>query len=92
MANGDALPFTVVAAFLPRLGNKYDIEVLRADALKRLFYEMPSDFEAYSVRPAWSMIRKDATRTKFEMANLAREQNLLSALPTAWYQCCWTYR
>ncbi|KZP11459.1 hypothetical protein FIBSPDRAFT_756717 [Athelia psychrophila] len=90
VANGDALPFTVVAAFL-RLGNKYDIEVLRADALKRLFYEMPSVLEAYEARAAWSMIRKDNKHTKLDMANLAREQNLLSALPIAWYRCCWAW-
>lgn len=90
VANGEALPFAVVAAFL-RLGNKYDIEVLRVDALKRLFHEIPSNLDTLDQRSralsSWSMIYSEDCTMK-EMLNVAREQNLLSALPLARYRCC----
>ncbi|KZP11458.1 hypothetical protein FIBSPDRAFT_899024 [Athelia psychrophila] len=86
VANGSALPFLVVAAFL-RLGNKYDIEVLRADALKRLFFEIPSRLGNADERLAL----KQSCHGQLDMLNLAREQNILSALPLARYRCCWLW-
>ncbi|KZP11456.1 hypothetical protein FIBSPDRAFT_837622 [Athelia psychrophila] len=87
VANGSTLPISVVAAFL-RLGNKYDIEVLRIDALKRIFYEIPSDLDKAAERTGWSTIYRDDDFTTLEMLNLAREQNLLSTLPILRYRCC----
>ncbi|KAF7974976.1 hypothetical protein HWV62_10719 [Athelia sp. TMB] len=87
-APSEALPISVVAAFL-RLGRKYDIETLRADALKRLFYEIPSDFDSFQARKTSSMIfDTDKPCGEIDMLNLVKEQNLLSALPLARYRCC----
>lgn len=76
----------VVASFL-RLGNKYEIEILRASALKRLFHDYPTRIEGVCPVKRKRMI----FGTKWldiDVANLAREQNLLSLLPIALYYCC----
>lgn len=43
---GEPLPIVAVAALL-RLGTKYDIEVLRTEAVKRLVYEFPTSLQDY---------------------------------------------
>lgn len=90
VAPGERIPLEVAAAFL-RLGNKYEIETLRTEALKRLYFEFPSNLAGLD-----TVIYGDGKGTMIERAgwmyidaaNLAREQNLLSALPIALYWCC----
>ncbi|KZP23547.1 hypothetical protein FIBSPDRAFT_952058 [Athelia psychrophila] len=91
VATGEPMPIEVVAAFL-RLGNKYEIEALRAEAPKRLLFEFPSerailDEHIYPVDRRGTMIEL-ADWTFINVTNLAREQNLLSVLPLALYSCC----
>ncbi|KZP23479.1 hypothetical protein FIBSPDRAFT_698028, partial [Athelia psychrophila] len=45
-ASRDPVPIKVVAAFL-RLGQKYDFEAIRIEALHRIFYEVPTTLEDY---------------------------------------------
>ncbi|KAF7984459.1 hypothetical protein HWV62_14556 [Athelia sp. TMB] len=51
---GKPLPIGVVAAFL-RLGMKYDIDALRKEALRRLYYEFPVDFDTFLATDDWTM-------------------------------------
>lgn len=83
------MSITVVAAFL-RIGTKYEIEVLRAEGLKRLFYEYPSKISDYFAIDAWSRI-DNSPWVDIDAANLAREHNLLSPLPAALYLICSLY-
>lgn len=82
----------IVVAFL-RLGRKYEIKLLHADALKRLHYEFPSTLQAYGEHCCnGSMITiKSLARFLIAGANLAREQSVLLALPIALYICCCCY-
>lgn len=89
MALGEPLPIEIVAAFL-RLGNKYKIEVLRAEALKRLFHEYPLEVRDFDEMGHWSMIESGAWVIS-DTVKLAREQNLLSVLPVALYIVCRDY-
>ncbi|KZP13429.1 hypothetical protein FIBSPDRAFT_869357 [Athelia psychrophila] len=82
---GEPLDFAVVAAFL-RLGKKYEIELLHAEAVKRLRYEFPS-LQGLDGCHRFSMIKGDFS-TSVDVANLAREQSLLCVLPLALYRCC----
>ncbi|KZP28181.1 hypothetical protein FIBSPDRAFT_275953 [Athelia psychrophila] len=92
VATRQALSITIIAAFL-RLGTKYDIELLRAEALNRLHYEYPSTLEEYDKINKWSMINgRWGDGTHFAVVNLAREQGLLSVLPLSLYlSCCYPY-
>ncbi|KZP28189.1 hypothetical protein FIBSPDRAFT_276064 [Athelia psychrophila] len=83
---GEPLPIKVVAAFL-RLGKKYEIELLHAEALKRLRYEFPSTLGGHNKCNRGAMISL-GDDIAVAVANLAREQSLLSVLPLALYQCC----
>lgn len=76
----------MVGSFL-RMGSKYDIEVLRKEALERLFYENPSTLEELDNIEPWSFIAESHTAT-LDIASLAREQGLHSILPIALYWCC----
>lgn len=53
-----ALPFEVVAAFL-RIGQKYSIEILKAEAASRLTYEYPSSPDAWNSLVEYSMIERN---------------------------------
>lgn len=91
IVTGKPLPINVIAAFL-RLGKKYEIELLHADALKRLHYEYPSTLEDLDQCNRYSMIDENySTGTTIVIANLAREQGLLRILPLAFYRCCQLY-
>lgn len=83
------MSITVVAAFL-RIGTKYEIEILRTEGIKRLFYEYPSNMSDYYGIDAWSRI-DNSDWVDIDAANLAREQNLLSSLPAALYLICSGY-
>jgi hypothetical protein len=79
----------VVAAFL-RLGKKYDISILRSEAIKRLTYECPSSLEDFDKLEFWSMIEAE-DGLPLEIVRLARENDLPSVLPIALYCCCRCY-
>ncbi|KAF7967492.1 hypothetical protein HWV62_34059 [Athelia sp. TMB] len=79
------LPINVIAAFL-RMGHKYDIDVIRDEALQRLYYESPTTLEDWVNLDAWSMIVR-SPRVNAQIANLAREHNLLSVLAIALHSC-----
>ncbi|KAF7967544.1 hypothetical protein HWV62_33964 [Athelia sp. TMB] len=79
------LPINVIAAFL-RMGHKYDIDVIREEALQRLYYESPTTLKDWVNLDAWSMIVR-SPRVNAQIANLAREHNLLSVLAIALHSC-----
>lgn len=83
------IPMSVVAAFL-RLGKKYDIGILHAEAVKRLTYECPSSLEDFDKLEFWSMIEAE-DGLPIEIVRLARENGLPSVLPIALYCCCRCY-
>jgi hypothetical protein len=83
------IPMSVVAAFL-RLGKKYDIGILHAEAVKRLTYECPSSLEDFDKLEFWSMIEAE-NGLPIEIVRLARETDLPSVLPIALYCCCRCY-
>ncbi|KZP06404.1 hypothetical protein FIBSPDRAFT_322892 [Athelia psychrophila] len=76
----------IVAAFI-RMGKKYEIESLRVEGLQRLFYEYPVSLQGYDNIDDYSRITS-ARSVKFDVAMLAREQNLSSVLPLALMLCC----
>lgn len=91
VAAGEPLSIPAVVAFL-RLGKKYDIELLHAEALKRLHCEYPSTLGEMDLDyPSPMIAQKPDTPTDLIIANLAREQSLLSVLPLALYRCCCSY-
>lgn len=63
------------------------MELLRADALRRLRYEFPSTLLDFDECKRGSMII-DNFGISVAVANLAREQNLSCVLPLALYRCC----
>lgn len=79
-----AIPFAVVAAFL-RLGSKYSIQSLTAEATERLMYEFPTNLDNYDKNKDYSMIEK-AGFTVEKVINLVRKtQQLTRILPLAFY-------
>lgn len=70
-----------------RIGTKYEIKILRAEGLKRLLYEFPSSLSDFDAMDSRFRIAYSAG-VGFDIANLAREQNLLFALPIAFYLLC----
>ncbi|KZP06792.1 hypothetical protein FIBSPDRAFT_841794 [Athelia psychrophila] len=89
--SGEPLPLEVVAVFL-RLGSKYEIETLRAEALKLLFFEFPSDLAGFDKilygGYRGTMIQFEVDWKFIDFTNLAREHDILSILPIALYWCC----
>ncbi|KAJ7157727.1 hypothetical protein C8R46DRAFT_1225271 [Mycena filopes] len=81
-----ALPLPVIAAHI-RLGTKYDFRGLLDLALERLTYENPTTLEEYDARKL-----SDTRRIvfydgiEFDVITLARENNILSVLPCAFYR------
>lgn len=76
------IPFKVVAAFL-RLGEKYSLETLKADATARLTYEFPSTLDAYDSMVDNTMV---GGCDPVSVIQLARQtQSLRRVLPTAFY-------
>ncbi|KAF8178679.1 hypothetical protein K438DRAFT_1726338 [Mycena galopus ATCC 62051] len=84
-----SLPFPVVAA-LTRLGRKYDFKDLLDTAVERLTFENPTTLEEYDALDVDSIYR--TTRILhdrgilYDVLTLARENNILSALPCAYYR------
>ncbi|KAJ7502960.1 hypothetical protein B0H11DRAFT_612659 [Mycena galericulata] len=80
------LPFPVVAALI-RLGRKYDFREVLNKTVERITYENPTTLEKYDA------LKRNDTRTIgyydgifFDMLTLARENNILAALPCAYYR------
>lgn len=80
------MPIKVVAAFL-RLGQKYDFEAIRIEALHRIFYEVPTTLEDYDTLKTGSQIQKTSVLFWIDMLTVAHEHNLQSVLPFALYMC-----
>lgn len=76
----------MVAAFL-RLGKKYNFAKLHEDALQRLIYEFPSTLEQRDANMPTAMIELTSTGDYFDIISLAREHNILSILPCAFFLC-----
>ncbi|KAF7973181.1 hypothetical protein HWV62_15877 [Athelia sp. TMB] len=77
------LAIEIVVAFV-RMGNKYQIDDILNNALRRIYYEFPDTLQDYDDTEDWSTIECSAT-VNIDVVNLAREQNLLSVLPIALY-------
>lgn len=85
---GAPMPLAIIAAFL-RLGAKYDIGVLRTEALKRIYYQFPTNLAARLSMINWSTIEDTRSHTLFvHIVKVARENGLSSVLPLALYGCC----
>lgn len=91
---GRPAQLAVVVAFL-RLGKKYEIEILHAEALRRLHHDFPSNpenFNKWGSGPFNECRRRSMIEWEYgknvAVANLAREQGLLCVLPLALYRCC----
>ncbi|KAJ7782695.1 hypothetical protein B0H16DRAFT_1298084 [Mycena metata] len=81
--------FPIIAA-LVRLGRKYQFTNLLNLAVERLSFENPTTLEAYDARVhdgvyTWTRI-VEAPGTLFDILTLARENNILSVLPCAYYR------
>ncbi|KZP29333.1 hypothetical protein FIBSPDRAFT_1038996 [Athelia psychrophila] len=81
----EPVSIAIVAAFV-RLGQKYQIDAVLSEALGRLYYEFPDDLDDVDEADNWTKISESAG-IFIDVANLAREQNLLSALPLALRYC-----
>lgn len=68
------------------MGQKYQIDVVLGEALKRLYREFPVELGDFDTLGDWTMI-SNSGGNDFDIVNLAREQNLLSVLPLALH-CC----
>lgn len=78
-----------MSAFL-RLGRKYDIDVLRVEALRRVFYDVPTTLNEFDSRYESNdkrMIIRSGSLW-LDIVNLAREHDLQSVIPLALYLCC----
>jgi hypothetical protein len=84
-----ALPFAVVAALL-RLGRKYDFRDVLNSAVERITFENPKtleEFDALGVDGIYLATRIVPYRgLTFDTLKLARENDILSALPIAYYR------
>lgn len=79
------LPFNVVAAFL-RLGNKYNISVLKDDALKKLKHDFPSTLDDWDqLQDSYPNIEYTPNLHRY-VINLARETGCIDCvLPAVFY-------
>lgn len=83
------LPFGVVAALI-RLGRKYDFRDLLDAAVERLMFENPTTLEGFDALLTDN--RYQTTRILhqpgilYDILTLARENNIQSALPCAYYR------
>ena len=85
------LPLPILAAFL-RLGRKYDIQQLQAEALRRLTFEFPSTLEEFDrLDTAYTLIDCGVDTFLLAVIHIARESDCLSVLPTALFQFCERY-
>ena len=87
LAIKNSRPFSKIAALL-RLGTKYEIGHLRAEAMRRLCADFPSTLQQ------WDRRTKDFSKisyslgTFFDIINLAREHKIAVILPAVFYTYC----
>ncbi|KAJ7741499.1 hypothetical protein B0H14DRAFT_2478393 [Mycena olivaceomarginata] len=92
-----AVPLPCIAALI-RLGRKYDFRNILHSAVERLTFENPSTLDAYDVRMAFDGKNYISTRivgypgVLYDMLTVARENNILSALPCAYYRAAHLYK
>ncbi|KAJ7106067.1 hypothetical protein C8R43DRAFT_906353 [Mycena crocata] len=83
------LPLPAVAALI-RLGRKYDFRELLDSAVERFTYENPAtlkEYDALNVAHCYTTTRiVHYPGIVFDMLTLAKENNILSALPCAYYR------
>ncbi|KZP23530.1 hypothetical protein FIBSPDRAFT_786044 [Athelia psychrophila] len=88
---GGPIPIAAIAAFL-RLGNKYDIQTLHREAIRRLAIEYPTNLAGFDQILHGCQRCNDVMKyeqwSHVDVANLAREQNLLALLPIALFWIC----
>ncbi|KAF7974530.1 hypothetical protein HWV62_11996 [Athelia sp. TMB] len=88
VAFGEQLPLAVISAFIC-LGKKYDIQKLYAEAVKKMYQEIPVTLTDYDALPnEWTLVED---LEYMEVVILARRSGLLSLLPFVFYQCCYRY-
>lgn len=81
MTGGDKLSLAVVSAFVT-LGAKYDIGRLHAAGKRTLYQEFPMTLKELDTLNGWTYIEiHDHTSHWMELAQLARNEGLLSVLP-----------
>lgn len=81
------LPLSMVRAFL-RLGRKYGIDHLQAEALTRLSIDYPCTLQGYDECIKGHKTIDLEGNTHFAIVDLARENDIPSILPMAFYLCC----
>ncbi|KAJ7218778.1 hypothetical protein B0H12DRAFT_1241551 [Mycena haematopus] len=79
-------PFAVVASML-RLGKKYKIPAARDDALLRLHYEFPANFEAWDTRVEYLTKIEPQDGIYPDLLNLLHEYGIHSCIPAASLEC-----
>ncbi|KAJ7350587.1 hypothetical protein DFH08DRAFT_861827 [Mycena albidolilacea] len=86
------LPLPVVSALI-RLGRKYDFRDVLEAAVERITFENPATLKEYDARRNWeekttyTPTRIDPYRAfEFDILTLARENDIVSALPAAYYR------
>ncbi|KII87445.1 hypothetical protein PLICRDRAFT_142726, partial [Plicaturopsis crispa FD-325 SS-3] len=79
-------PFPVIAAML-RLGKKYELEYFYTEALSRVASECPTSLERWDAGSDELITNDDDGGLYFDMANLLRETDTISALPVTLYTC-----
>ncbi|KAJ6519075.1 hypothetical protein C8R45DRAFT_950164 [Mycena sanguinolenta] len=84
------LPLAVVGAFI-RLGRKYDFEDLFDSAVARLISTCPATLEEYDALRGRSSTVEWYTGAYLDIIALASENNVLSALPCAYYRAVHLY-
>ncbi|KAF7298005.1 BTB domain-containing protein [Mycena chlorophos] len=85
MLTKETLPFATVAA-LVRIGRKYDFKELLQAAVSRLTHDYPSTLAEYDALVLSKKRRIGGYEGKtFDILNLAREHNIFSVLPLAYY-------
>ncbi|KZP23481.1 hypothetical protein FIBSPDRAFT_858442 [Athelia psychrophila] len=82
----ESTPIEVIAAFL-RMGRKYDMDVIRVEALLKLFDAVPITLDAYKPAQSDYALLREAPRW-FKILDLSREFEVQSTLPFTFYQCC----
>ncbi|KAJ7821104.1 hypothetical protein B0H14DRAFT_2832132 [Mycena olivaceomarginata] len=91
----EGAPVAVVGALI-RLGRKYDFRDLLDTAVERLMFENPTTLEGYdallTVDNEYQTTRiLDQPGLLYDMLTLARENNIQSALPCAYYRILYIY-
>ncbi|KAJ7094272.1 hypothetical protein C8R44DRAFT_645397 [Mycena epipterygia] len=82
-----AIPLSVIASHI-RLGRKYEFKNILQSIVERLTYEYPTTLEEYEALPQQISPTRivDYPGVHHDMITLARENNLLSVLPLAYYR------